>query len=120
MSHAEREMVVLVHGLWMKGWCMGLLAWRLQRAGFDTACFSYHSIGADLHENAVTLNDFLYDVSQGTVHFVGHSLGGIVIRSLFHYFPRQRPGRVVMLGAPNRGSVAAQRLSAQTLGRVFV
>ncbi len=118
---ARREMVVLVHGLWMKGWCLALLAWRLQRAGFETRCFSYRSMGADLHENAVLLQDYLAELPHETVHFVGHSLGGIVVRALFHYFPRRRPGRIVMLAPPNRGSMAAEvafdRLGSALLGR---
>src|SRR5438105_228706 len=99
----ERPVVVLVHGLWMQGWCMGLLAWRLRRAGFATRSFSYRSIGAGLHDNAVRLHDYLATVSAPTVHLVGHSLGCIVIRALFHYFPRQRPGRIVLLAPPNQG-----------------
>lgn len=116
--HAER--VVLVHGLWMKGWCMAPLAWRLRRAGFETHSFSYRSIGASLYENAASLHRFLSALPPGTVHLVGHSLGCIVIRALFHYFPSQRPGRIVMLTPPNQGSAAAEQLARSRLGRALI
>lgn len=117
---AEREMVVLVHGLWLRGWLMMLMARRLRAAGFDAQCFSYHTVGADLHANAAALQRFLATVSNRTVHLVGHSLGNIVIRGLFHYFPNQRPGRIVMLAPPNQGSMVAKTLAKYRLGRMIL
>ena len=116
----DRETVVLVHGLWMKGWCMALLAWRLRRSGFETRCFSYRSMGSGLRENAARLRDYLAALSPGMVHLVGHSLGCIVIRALFHYFPSQQPGRIVMLTPPNQGSAVAEQLARSGLGRTIL
>lgn len=103
--------VVLVHGLWMKGLVMFMLGWRLKRAGYRVYRFSYHSMTCNLSENAGRLNEFLLQVKGDTVHFVGHSLGGLVIRRLFHDFPEQRPGRIVTLGTPHNGSYIAGRFS---------
>jgi pimeloyl-ACP methyl ester carboxylesterase len=112
----QNEAVVLVHGLWMKGWCMRLLAWRLRRAGFQTYCFSYASVGATLKENARQLQATLQTLPHKTIHLVGHSLGGIVIRALFHFFPSQPPGRIVTLAAPHGGSAAARQLARGRFG----
>ena len=49
------ELVVLVHGLWMRAWVMTWLAWRLRRCGFRTVALSYPSVRADLTENALRL-----------------------------------------------------------------
>src|SRR5262245_38820374 len=38
------------------------------------------------------------------IHFVGHSLGGILIRWLVAHQPPPRLGRIVLLGSPNCGS----------------
>lgn len=107
----SQESIVLVHGLWMKGYEMFLLRYRLQQAGYRVYQFSYRSVAHDLVENAWRLNRFLQKVEGETVHFVAHSLGGLVVRRLLHDFPEQRPGRIVTLGSPHTGSYVADRLS---------
>jgi len=91
------ETVVLVHGLWMNGVDMTLLRKRLQKAGFLTHQFSYPSVARSPRENARALNTFLTDIDAEVVHFVCHSLGGIIVRRLLHEYPEQRPGRFVTL-----------------------
>ena len=90
---------------------MFLLRRRLRRSGYRVYQFSYRSVARDLAQNAARLNDFLQRVEGETVHFVAHSLGGLVVRRLFHDFPEQRPGRIVTLGTPHSGSYVADRLS---------
>jgi pimeloyl-ACP methyl ester carboxylesterase len=51
------------------------------------------------------------------VHFVGHSLGGLLILRLFADFPEQRPGRIVLLGTPYAGSATARNLARRAWGR---
>jgi dATP pyrophosphohydrolase len=114
-----REVVVLVHGWLMSGAWMAMLAWRLRRAGFVVRTFSY-ATRESLHANAARLHTFLQSISAGTVHLVGHSLGGLVIRALLHHFPATRPGRVVTLGSPHQGSAAAQQLARGRLGRALL
>jgi pimeloyl-ACP methyl ester carboxylesterase len=113
----NREAIVLVHGLWMKGPEMFLLRWRLHKAGYPVHQFSYRSVAHELDENARKLNAFIQAIDAETVHFVAHSLGGLVVRRLFHDFPHQRPGRIVTLGTPHSGSYVANRLSRSGLVR---
>lgn len=115
-----RESVVLIHGLWMTGMDMTLLRWRLSRCGFRTYRFHYHSLLRDLVANAAELQRFLAHVPGGRVHLVGHSLGGLVIRELFHHFPDQRPGRVVTLGTPHNASAVARHLRQARFGRLLL
>jgi pimeloyl-ACP methyl ester carboxylesterase len=119
---ASKETVVLVHGLWFSAWSMRLLQWRLQRAGFDVRLYAYRSVTHDLRQQATALQRFLRGVDGDEIHFVGHSLGGVIIRALFHFYPEQRPGRIVTLGSPHAGSAIAARLARrrplrQLLGR---
>ena len=113
----KNEVVVLIHGLWLPAFCLWPLARRLERQGFGSRLFSYDSVRVDLATNAACLAGFLSGIDAGSVHLVGHSLGGILIRALFHYHPDQKPGRVVTLGAPHGGSRVARQLSRSAFWR---
>jgi pimeloyl-ACP methyl ester carboxylesterase len=115
--HSLLATVVLVHGLWMNGLEMSLLRHRLNKDGFATYRFSYPTVRCDIAANAARLQDFLRDIDADTVHLVGHSLGGLVILRLFEDFPEQRPGRIVLLGTPYRGSATARNLARFAWGR---
>lgn len=112
--------VVFVHGVWMHGVVFMPLRRRLARAGFATAAFSYHSLRHDVMENARRLHDFLQTLDTPVIHLVGHSLGGIVILRLFADFPVQQPGRIVLLGAPVRGSQVARTLAETDWGSLLL
>jgi hypothetical protein len=101
--------VIFVHGLWMNGMEMSLLRHRLSRFGYQPWSFHYSSTRLDLFEIVTLLNAFLEQVPAQTIHFVGHSLGGLVVLKLFEIFPNQRPGRIVALGTPYHGSETARR-----------
>lgn len=111
------EAVVLIPGLWMPALVMGLLARRLRRAGWAAAVFAYPSRHAATRQNAARLAAFLETVDAPVVHFVAHSLGGLVLTQLLQDYPGQRPGRAVMLGTPYQGSYVARRLSRHGWGR---
>jgi pimeloyl-ACP methyl ester carboxylesterase len=111
------EAVVLIHGLWMPALVMALLARRLRRAGWATFRFAYSSRHATLRENATALAAFLRGIDAPRVHFVAHSLGGLLLMQLLQDVPGLPPGRVVLLGTPCRGSHVARRLNRHAWGR---
>ncbi len=117
MPVARHATVVLIPGLWAPRLCLTTLGRRLRHAGYDVRGFSYPSVHSGFEENAARLDRYLAGVGADTVHLVGHSLGGVLIRALFQYYPNQRPGRVVTLGAPHNGSRVAERLARGALGR---
>lgn len=96
---------------------MFLLARRLRHRGFSVRSFSYPSVRADLRANAGRLARFLATLDADTVHLVGHSLGGILIRALFQEHPLQKLGRIVTLGTPHGGSRVARHLSRRAWWR---
>ena len=116
----NKEMIVLVHGLWMRGWVMIWWARRLRRCGFRVVTFSYFSVRRPLSENALHLSRYVADLDAARIHLVGHSLGGLVALQMLATYPDPRIGRVVLAGCPYRTSFAANKLSRIALGRRLV
>ncbi len=110
------SVVVLLHGLYMTGGWMGLLRRRLEKFGHRAVAFSYSSLGQGAPANADALQRWLAEMDWRRVDFVAHSLGGLVLRHLFHRHPGQRPGRVVTLGTPHQPSCAARSVESLGLG----
>jgi|TARA_B100000315_G_scaffold294_1_gene287 pimeloyl-ACP methyl ester carboxylesterase len=110
--------VVLIHGVLMSGHEMSLLRSRLQRRGFKVRQFRYHSRRQTPVENARFLSETLAKWRlKGSVHFVAHSLGGVVLAHFLAQYQWHCPGRVVLLGGPLRGSRVAEDLSHKGWGR---
>ena len=74
----QRETVVLVHGLYVHGLWMRLLEYWLEEAGYHTVNYSYPSITRSPAENADDLHALLKPLDTPVVHFLGHSMGGLV------------------------------------------
>ena len=108
----QREVVVLVHGIWMTGLEMTLLWRRLEAAGFSPRRFRYPSLKQPPAENAAALARFIQRQEVKTLHLVAHSLGGIVVLHLLNQFSDLPPGRVVLLGSPVQGCELARLMNA--------
>jgi pimeloyl-ACP methyl ester carboxylesterase len=104
--------VIYVHGLWMPGDESLILRHRLAQE-FDLALHSFRYSAAYSTMSAITarLEGFVRELHTPEAHFVGHSLGGLVIHRFLERFPDQPPGRAVFLGTPCVASRAAQQAS---------
>lgn len=107
---------ILVHGVWMHGIVMELLRHHLNGSGFDARCYSYSSVAPTLTENAQQLAHYALALNAPQIHWVGHSLGGLVILHMLESTPALPPGRLVLLGTPFQGSYAARALGSHDLG----
>jgi pimeloyl-ACP methyl ester carboxylesterase len=112
----RRETVVLVHGLYVHGLWMRLLEYWLEQSGYQTMNYSYPTMTRSPAENADDLQIQLAHVNTPIVHFLAHSMGGLVVRHLFHNYPKQRPGRIVTMGTPHQGSYGARVMQSIGLG----
>jgi pimeloyl-ACP methyl ester carboxylesterase len=103
------ESVVLVHGLWMNGVELSVLGQHLRRDyGFAVRTFSYPTLHGDAAEICGELAKFGASVAgAGRVHFVGHSLGGVLVHRTLSECGREFNGNAVVLGSPLNGSKAA-------------
>lgn len=110
----ECNKVLLLHGIWMSGLEMSLLRRRLVREGFQVDVFCYSSLRRSPRDNAERLQQRIREAEYSCLHLVAHSLGGLVVLNLFHLFPGQPPGRVVLLGSPVRGSGVARVLASRS------
>lgn len=103
--------IVLVHGLWNRGWMMAAMARGLRRLGHRVCVFSYPTRAADLAGHADALHEFSRGRHAPELHLVGHSMGGLVILNMLNRYDDLPPGRVVLLGTPVKGSEVVRRMA---------
>ena len=111
-----RDAVILVHGLWMGRWAMQGLRLLLAQRGYAAHAFGYPSTARSLDEHARRLAARIAELHAPVIHLVGHSLGGLVVLRCLRNHGEQRIGRIVLLGAPAHGCIAARRLENLAAG----
>lgn len=107
--------VILAHGLWVPGVLMRPFAARLERAGFRCHVFSYFGTTRPMEDHVERLSRFARSI--GPAHFVGHSMGGLVVMESLARHPDLAVGRVVLLGTSAKGNFAGRRLARHAAGR---
>lgn len=114
-STSPRDVVVLVHGLLRTSASMYFLRRYLEQQGYVVYSYHYPSAKYGIHEHSRLLRRYVDErIRQhphSRIHFVTHSMGGIVARDALAQLP---PGQLrhinslIMLAPPNQGSSLAK------------
>lgn len=113
------EIVVLLHGIANVPLSMKVIENSLEEAGFRVHNLGYPSTEETIEEASRQVLNRVSSLAGGsTVHFVGHSMGNLVVRAMLRE-EAFRPGRIVMIAPPNQGAYAAQRLKDLDIYRWF-
>ena len=118
----QAAFVILLHGMGRTHRSMATMAGHLAEEGFAVVNVDYPSTEADIETLsqgivADTVRKCQSDTPGVPIHFVTHSLGGILVRHYLQDHTLPPGSRVVMLSPPNRGSEIADSLKDFSLYR---
>jgi hypothetical protein len=121
---ATQECVIVLHGLGRTAFSMSLIEEALINENYLVWNEGYPSRSDNIEElSGTTIEEglgFCDRHKARTVHFVTHSLGGILVRQYLQHHTIDNLGRIVMLSPPNHGSEVVDLLKDYTIYQVIL
>lgn len=121
-SEPTKTLVVLLHGIARTYRSMRRLENALKAEGYSTLNIDYSSRKQDLLASVSDIYQQLHAIYHQPdlkLHFITHSMGGLIVRQLLATYPILHIGRIVMLAPPNQGSEVADFLKNNFLYQWF-
>ena len=122
-ENKKNELIILFHGLGRFSWSMSPLKKYFLPRGYDVLNVGYPSKRFTLDE--LVQDNILPKLKEyplqkyRQIHFISHSLGGIIIREIQSNFKEQL-GHSFLLAPPNQGSEVADFFNQYSLTRYII
>lgn len=117
------DTIILFHGIARTKKSMAKFAAFLSGHGYHVVNVAYPSTKFAIEDLVdivrPEIDAAVRETSEGRVHFLGYSMGGLIVRALLKDHRPENLGRVVMVGTPNNGSQVADFLKGWSLYRKF-
>lgn len=112
IDNTKNDYVVLLHGILIGSWQMHPLSTFFAEQGYEVINIAYPSTDYNLEKlSSIVAADIKKRIIiDKPVHFIGYSMGGLVIRATLKKYKPKIMGRVVQIATPNKGSEIADRL----------
>ena len=111
--HDPGDYVVLFHGIGRSYRSMAKMANYFMERGYHILNIDYPATHFPIEELIDIIQENLSPIIQQEkkpIHFITHSMGGLITRGLINKYQLEDVGRVVMLSPPNQGSEVADFL----------
>ena len=106
--YGGEESVIVLHGFARRAQSMESLVYKIHKAGYEVRNVGYTSISRSVDEIKTEVfrkfDQYISENPEKKIHFVGHSLGGLLVRAYLDQKKLKNLDSVVLMGTPNKGT----------------